>query len=59
MNKFALLASLALLGACTGLGTQPPVPVTSTAVQAFRDICLKTAPSFAEAHRVADRKSVV
>lgn len=53
MKKTALLASATLLSACAGLGSQPPVPVTSPGVQAFRDICLHTAPSFAEAHSVA------
>lgn len=53
MKKLALLVSCGLLGACANLGSQPPVPVTSQVVQAFRDICLQTAPSFAEAHRVA------
>ena len=53
MNKLALLVSAGLLGACANLGSQPPMPVTSPVVQAFRDICLRTAPSFAEAHRVA------
>ena len=58
MKKFALLVSLTLLGACTHLVSQPPVPVTSKAVQAFRDICLQTAPSFAEAQGVARQHGV-
>ena len=58
MKKLALLASFTLLGACANLGSQPPVPVTSKAVQAFRDICLQTAPSFAEAQGVARQHGV-
>lgn len=58
MKKLVLLTSVTLLSACAGMGTQPPVPVTSKAVQAFRDICLKTAPSFAEAHSVAPQHGI-
>lgn len=58
MKKLAVLVSCALLGACANLGSQPPVPVTSPVVQAFRDICLQTAPSFAEAHRVARQHGI-
>jgi hypothetical protein len=58
MKKLALLTSVTLLSACAGMGTQPPVPVTAEAVQAFRDICLKTAPSFAEAHSVARQHGI-
>ena len=58
IKKFALLVSVGRLGACANLGSQPPVPVTSPVVQAFRDICLQTAPSFAEAHRVARQHGV-
>ncbi|ARS50392.1 MULTISPECIES: hypothetical protein [Pseudomonadaceae] len=58
MKKFASLVSFTLLGACANLGSQPPVPVTSPVVQAFRDICLQTAPSFAEAHSVARQHGV-
>lgn len=58
MKKLALLVSCSLLGACANLGSQPPVPVTSPLVQAFRDICLQTAPSFAEAHRVARQHGI-
>ncbi|VXC99064.1 conserved exported hypothetical protein [Pseudomonas sp. 8Z] len=58
MKKLTLLTSITLLAACAGLGTQPPVPVTSKAVQAFRDICLKTAPSFAEARSAARQHGI-
>lgn len=58
MKTFALLVSCSLLGACTNLGSQPPVPITSPVVQAFRDICLQTAPSFAEAHQVARQHGI-
>lgn len=58
MKKFALLVSCSFLGACANFGSQPPVPITSPVVQAFRDICLQTAPSFAEAHRVARQHGV-
>ena len=58
MKPFGLLVSVGLLGACANMGSQPPVPVTSPVVQAFRDICLQTAPSFAEAHRVARQHGV-
>ncbi|AVO54357.1 hypothetical protein [Ectopseudomonas mendocina] len=58
MKKFALLFSCSLLGACANFGSQPPVPITSPVVQAFRDICLQTAPSFAEAHRVARQHGI-
>lgn len=58
MKKLALLTSVTLLSACAGMGTQPPVPVTAEAVQAFRDICLRTAPSFAEAHSVARQHGI-
>lgn len=58
MNKLTLLACCGLLGACANLGSQPPVPVTSPVVQAFRDICLQTAPSFAEAQRIARQHGI-
>jgi len=58
MKKLASLVSCGLLGACANLGSQPPVPVTSPVVQAFRDICLQTAPSFAEAHSVARQHGI-
>ena len=58
MKKLASLVGCGLLGACANLGSQPPVPVTSPVVQAFRDICLQTAPSFAEAHSVARQHGI-
>ncbi|MGG2399307.1 hypothetical protein ACJRW5_20400 [Pseudomonas sp. SH1-B] len=58
MKKLVLFVSCGLLGACANLGSQPAVPVTSPVVQAFRDICLQTAPSFAEAHRVARQHGI-
>lgn len=46
MKLLYLAAAAALLSACA---SQPsgPVTVTSTSIQAFRDICLKNAPDFA------------
>ncbi len=46
MKLLYLAAAAALLSACA---SQPsgPVAVTSTSIQAFRDICLKNAPDFA------------
>ena len=58
MKKLASLVGCGLLGACANLGSQPPVPVTSPVVQAFRDICLQTAPSFSEAHSVARQHGI-
>ena len=46
MKLLYLAAAAPLLSACA---SQPsgPVAVTSTSIQAFRDICLKNAPDFA------------
>lgn len=49
MKPLYLAAAAALLSACTSQPSGPvaPIAVTSTSIQAFRDICLKNAPDFA------------
>ncbi|AZC27291.1 MULTISPECIES: hypothetical protein [Pseudomonas] len=50
-----LFAALAQLGACSSITRQldPEPTVTSAGILAFRDICLKSAPSFAGAQTAA------
>jgi len=49
------LSSLFVLASCTTATPTVATPVTSTAVEAFTDICLKTAPSFAGSAEAAKR----
>ncbi|NBF04622.1 hypothetical protein GV819_20275 [Pseudomonas sp. Fl5BN2] len=55
LTRTALLASLALLSACSSvpreINREPTI--TSPGILAFRDICLKSAPSFAGAETAA------
>jgi len=51
----ATLTALALLGACSSVTREinPEPTITSAGILAFRDICLKSAPSFAGAETAA------
>ncbi|WP_074974096.1 hypothetical protein, partial [Metapseudomonas otitidis] len=57
MKRTFLIAAVALVAACSNQGPVIP-PVTSNdtpsaAIQAFREICLKTAPDFSQAAEAA------
>jgi hypothetical protein len=49
------LSSLFVLASCTTATPTVSTPVTSKAIEAFVDICLKTAPSFAGSAEAAKR----
>lgn len=49
------LSSLLVLASCTTATPTVSTPVTSKAIEAFVDICLKTAPSFAGSAEAAKR----
>ena len=49
------LSSLLVLASCTTATPSVSIPVTSKAIEAFVDICLKTAPSFAGSTEAAKR----
>lgn len=57
VRKFALSSLLVLTG-CAASTPNVPVPVTSKAIEAFTDICLKTAPSFAGSAEAAKRYGI-
>ncbi|MDH2078121.1 hypothetical protein LOY49_10895 [Pseudomonas atacamensis] len=52
------LSSLFVLASCTTATPSAPTPVTSKAIEAFIDICLKTAPSFAGSAEAAKRNGI-
>lgn len=54
LRKLAF-SSLCLLAGCATSTPIAPTPVTSRAIEAFTDICLKTAPSFAGSAEAAKR----
>ncbi|MGC5702722.1 hypothetical protein J4P02_21190 [Pseudomonas sp. NFXW11] len=55
LTRCTLVVALALLGACASLTREinPEPTITSAGILAFRDICLKSAPSFAGADTAA------
>ena len=57
----ALLAALVLLSACSSVTRKidPEPTITSAGILAFRDICLKSAPSFAGAESAARAHGIV
>ncbi|MFJ7142006.1 MAG: hypothetical protein ACN6P5_11665 [Pseudomonas protegens] len=57
----ALLAALVLLSACSSVTRKidPEPTITSAGILAFRDICLKSAPSFAGAETAARAHGIV
>ncbi|MEN5093807.1 hypothetical protein ABE458_24225 [Pseudomonas protegens] len=57
----ALLAALMLLSACSSVTRKidPEPTITSAGILAFRDICLKSAPSFAGAESAARAHGIV
>jgi hypothetical protein len=52
------LCSLLLLAGCAASTPNTPIPVKSKAIEAFTDICLKTAPSFAGSAEAAKRYGI-
>lgn len=52
------LSSLLLLAGCAASTPNAPIPVKSKAIEAFTDICLKTAPSFAGSAEAAKRYGI-
>lgn len=57
VRKLAL-SSLLVLAGCAASTPNTPIPVTSKAIEAFTDICLKTAPSFAGSAEAAKRYGI-
>lgn len=57
VRKLAL-SSLLVLAGCAASIPNSPIPVTSKAIEAFTDICLKTAPSFAGSAEAAKRYGI-
>jgi len=53
--RILTLSSLFVLASCTTATPTASTPVTSKAIEAFIDICLKTAPSFAGSAEAAKR----
>lgn len=57
VRKLAL-SSLLVFAGCAASTPNTPIPVTSKAIEAFTDICLKTAPSFAGSAEAAKRYGI-
>ncbi|WP_392890189.1 hypothetical protein ACF6ZU_01645 [Pseudomonas migulae] len=57
VRKLAV-SSLLVLAGCAATTPNAPIPVTSKAIEAFTDICLKTAPSFAGSADAAKRYGI-